>query len=120
MVLKPDRGQIDANGEDISMVAVEIQHRQGRVVPVANHHEPAIERYHSRWDISRRGGRPEAGFRALGEASPLSCQSLEQQDQQVVARSDDGSRMTEGGGGSIINMSSIEAAGFSGLTTTGF
>ena len=35
-VLKPDRGQIDANGEDISMVAVEIQDRPGRVVPVAN------------------------------------------------------------------------------------
>jgi hypothetical protein len=53
VVLKPDRGQIDANGEDISMVAVEIQDRQGRVVPVANNHEPAIGRYHSRWDISR-------------------------------------------------------------------
>jgi beta-galactosidase len=36
VALKPDRGQIDANGEDISMVAVEIQDRQGRVVPVAN------------------------------------------------------------------------------------
>jgi beta-galactosidase len=36
VVLKPDRGQIDANGEDISMVAVEIQDRPGRVVPVAN------------------------------------------------------------------------------------
>jgi beta-galactosidase len=37
VALQPDRGQIDANGEDISMVAVEIQDRQGRVVPVANH-----------------------------------------------------------------------------------
>jgi len=36
IVLKPDRRQIDAGGEDISMVAVEIQDRQGRVSPVAN------------------------------------------------------------------------------------
>jgi beta-galactosidase len=36
VALKPDRGQIDANSEDLSMVAVEIQDRQGRVVPVAN------------------------------------------------------------------------------------
>jgi beta-galactosidase len=36
VVLKPDRGQIEANGEDISMVAVEIQDQQGRVVPVAD------------------------------------------------------------------------------------
>jgi beta-galactosidase len=35
IVLQPDRAQIDANGEDVSMVAVEIQDRQGRVVPVA-------------------------------------------------------------------------------------
>jgi beta-galactosidase len=55
VALQPDGGQIDANGEDISMVAVETQDRQGRVVPVANNHEPAIGRYHSRWDISRRG-----------------------------------------------------------------
>ena len=36
IVLKPDRGKIDGNGEDIAMVAVEIQDRQGRVVPVAD------------------------------------------------------------------------------------
>jgi len=36
VALKPDRSQIDANGEDLSMVAVEIQDRQGRVAPIAN------------------------------------------------------------------------------------
>jgi len=35
IVLKPDRSKIDAGGEDLSMVAVEIQDREGRVVPVA-------------------------------------------------------------------------------------
>lgn len=36
VVLQPDRGRIDANGEDVSMVTVEIQDGQGRVVPVAD------------------------------------------------------------------------------------
>jgi beta-galactosidase len=36
IVLKPDRARIDGNGEDISMVSVEIQDRQNRVVPVAD------------------------------------------------------------------------------------
>jgi beta-galactosidase len=35
IVLRPDRAQIDANGEDVSMVTVEIQDAQGRVVPTA-------------------------------------------------------------------------------------
>ena len=34
-MLKPDRTKIDADGEDLSMIAVEIQDREGRVVPVA-------------------------------------------------------------------------------------
>jgi beta-galactosidase len=35
IALRPDRARIDANGEDISMVTVEIQDAQGRVVPTA-------------------------------------------------------------------------------------
>ena len=35
IVLRPDRATIDANGEDCSMVTVEIQDAQGRVVPTA-------------------------------------------------------------------------------------
>jgi beta-galactosidase len=36
VVLRPDRQEIKADGEDVSMVAVEIQDQQGRVAPTAN------------------------------------------------------------------------------------
>lgn len=35
VVLRPDRAQIDANGEDVSVVAVEIVDAQGRLMPTA-------------------------------------------------------------------------------------
>ncbi len=35
LVLRPDRTTISADGEDVSLIAVEIQDQQGRVVPVA-------------------------------------------------------------------------------------
>jgi beta-galactosidase len=36
IVLRPDRSTLDANGEDVAVVAVEIADAQGRVVPTAN------------------------------------------------------------------------------------
>ena len=36
IVLRPDRTRIAANGEDVSVVAVEVQDREGRTVPVAD------------------------------------------------------------------------------------
>jgi beta-galactosidase len=33
VVLRPDRDKINADGEDVSMITVEIQDQQGRVVP---------------------------------------------------------------------------------------
>jgi beta-galactosidase len=35
--LQPDRPEIDANGEDVSIITVAVVDEQGRVVPVANH-----------------------------------------------------------------------------------
>jgi len=35
--LRPDRARIAADGEDVSMVTVEVVDAQGRVVPVADH-----------------------------------------------------------------------------------
>ena len=36
LALRPDRRRISADGEDVSMVAVEVQDQQGRLVPIAN------------------------------------------------------------------------------------
>jgi beta-galactosidase len=36
LVLRPDRSIIAANGEDVSMIAVEVRDREGRVVPTAS------------------------------------------------------------------------------------
>ena len=36
LVLKPDRATISADGEDVSLIAAEVQDQQGRVVPVAD------------------------------------------------------------------------------------
>ena len=37
IVLRPDRARISADGEDVSMVAVEVVDAQGRIVPTAGH-----------------------------------------------------------------------------------
>jgi beta-galactosidase len=36
IVLHPDRSQINADGEDVTMIAVEVQDAQGRCVPIAS------------------------------------------------------------------------------------